>query len=162
MGARTKEIIREKGESVDLLAKDIGDYGAFLVFEYLGLNSEDVSILRKKLKKSDSKLVIYKNNILNRAFDKLQLKSEEKMKGANAILLTKSDIEPFQNIVSLAKDRETIKLKLAYFENEVIEKDNLKLLASIGSKKDMLVKVSRTMMSPLYKFLYLLKNLPNK
>lgn len=162
MGARTKEIIREKGESVDLLAKDIGDYGAFLVFEYLGLNSEDVSILRKKLKKSDSKLVIYKNNILNRAFDKLQLKSEEKMKGANAILLTKSDIEPFQNIVALAKDRETIKLKLAYFENEVIEKDNLKLLASIGSKKDMLVKVSRTMMSPLYKFLYLLKNLPNK
>lgn len=162
MGTRTKEIIREKGENVDLLSKDIGDYGSFLVFEYLGLNSEDVSILRKKLKKSDSKLVIYKNNILNRAFDKLQLKSEEKMKGANAILLTKNDIEPFQNIVALAKDRETIKLKLAYFENEIIEKDNLKLLASIGSKKDMLVKVSRTMMSPLYKFLYLLKNLPNK
>lgn len=162
MGARTKEIIRGKEESVNLLSKEIENYGSFLVFEYLGLNSEDVSILRKKLKESDSKLVIYKNNILNRTFSKLQLKSNEKLKGANAILLTKSDIKPFQNIIALSKERETINLKLAYFANELIEKENLKLLATLGSKEDMLVKVSQTMMSPMYKFLYLIKNLANK
>lgn len=161
MGNRTKAIIEEKANSVAALSKDIKEYGSFLVFEYLGLNSEEISDLRRSLRESKSKLVVYKNNILNRTFKELQLGNSEKMTGFSAILLTNNDIKPFQNVIKLSKEKDFLKLKLAYFDNEVIEKQNLELLYSLGSKEDMLVKLSQTLLSPLYNLTFLIKNVKN-
>ncbi|GCE63981.1 50S ribosomal protein L10 [Candidatus Mycoplasma haematohominis] len=158
MGNRTKEIIQRKADEVSLLSKDIKEFGSFLVFEYLGLNSEEISTLRRKVRESKSKLIVHKNNILNRTFKELKLGNSEEMTGSSAILLTNNDIKPFQDVIKLTKEKDFLKLKLAYFDNEVIEKENLKLLSSLGSKEDLLVRLSQTLLSPLYKLTFLIKN----
>lgn len=159
MGTRTKEIIKGKSSQVNALSKEIEEYGAFLVFEYLGLNSEEMVLLRRSLRECDAKLAIHKNNVLNRTFKNLKLNNSEEMKGPNAIVLTKRDMKPFKNVIKLSKEKDFVKLKLACFDNEIIEKENLKVLESLGSKEDILVKFARTLMSPLYKLVYLVKNI---
>ncbi|XP_032746454.1 50S ribosomal protein L10-like [Rattus rattus] len=161
MGSRTKEIIEGKNRRAEELTKGIEEYGAFLVFEYLGLNAGEIAILKKKLRALDAKLIVHKNNTLNRSLRKLDLKYSEELKGPNAILLSRGNMTPFKEIIDLSKDKDFIKLKLAYLEKEVIEKENLQMLASLGSKEDLLVKLCQTLMSPLYKCAYLLKNIKN-
>ncbi|AEG73769.1 ribosomal protein L10 [Mycoplasma haemofelis str. Langford 1] len=159
MNVNLEQKIREKSALVDSLAKEIKDYGSFLVFEYLGLTAEEISQLRSQLRKIDAKLVVHKNNILYRSLQKNGISCDEEIVGPNAILLSKNDISPFQNIAKLAKDKDFLKLKLAYFDNEIIKGDNLSLLATLGSKEDLLVRFSQTILSPLYKFAFMVKNI---
>lgn len=158
MSGQEKRITR-KSEEVNFLSQEIENFGSFLVFEYLGLSAGEMNELRKNFRDSGSKLVVYKNNILNRALKKSKISFEKEMSGPNAILMTKNDIKPFQEIIKLSKTKEFLNLKVAYFENEFFDGENLKLLSSISSKNDLFIKLAQTLMSPLYKFAFLLKNI---
>lgn len=159
MKTKSEERIKEKGVLVNSLSQEIKDYGAFLVFEYLGLTAEEISEMRREFRKTGAKLVVHKNNILNRSLEAAKLNYDKQITGPNAILLSKNDISSLQNVVKLAKNKEFIKLKLAYFDNVLIADENLSTLASLSSKEDLLVKLAQTIMSPLYKLAFMIKNI---
>lgn len=162
MGSRTTANIELKKVDVSNLAKEIESYGSMLVFEYVGLDASEIFSMKRKLRSYDSKMLVCTNNVINRAIQSLSIKEKSTLTGPNAILLTRNNIKPIKEMAALSKDRESIKIKLVYFEGELMENKSLQMLSSLDSKEVLLATFSQRLMTPLYKFLYLLQTIRDK
>ena len=81
------KIINKKEEEVNALAEKMKDAKLILLAEYRGINVEDVTELRAKLRKSNSEYKITKNNITRRALQEAGIEGlEEKVMTAEEII----------------------------------------------------------------------------
>ena len=93
--ASTK-ILEQKKLVVDEIVNKLKSSESVIIFQYQGLTVEELSELRKELKNVDSEVKVYKNTLLKRAADELNLNLDEFLEGPNAILLGKELLEPIK------------------------------------------------------------------
>ena len=70
--ASTK-ILEQKKLVVDEIVNKLKSSESVIIFQYQGLTVEELSELRKELKNVDSEVKVYKNTLLKRAADELNL-----------------------------------------------------------------------------------------
>ena len=113
-----------------------------LVFSYQGMTVADMAKLRNELKKTDSEIKIYKNTLAKRAFEDVNLKSDEIWEGPNAILFGKELLEPIKVLSNAAKDNDNIEIRTGFADGKMLTLDEIKTYASIPSKETMLTQIS--------------------
>ena len=91
--ASTK-ILAQKKETVNDIVNNIKDSESVILFQYQGLTVAELSELRKKLRETDATVKVYKNTLLKRALDELNLSFDGFLEGPNAILFGKNLLEP--------------------------------------------------------------------
>ena len=91
--ASTK-ILEQKKLVVDEIVNKLKSSESVIIFQYQGLTVEELSELRKELKNVDSEVKVYKNTLLKRAADELNLNLDEFLEGPKAILLGQELLEP--------------------------------------------------------------------
>lgn len=135
----SKQKIAIKQEETTELSNLIKNGKSLLVFEYLGINAVELTALRKKLFKSQAKMLVVKNNILSRALKEAQVSQAPELVGPNAIIISKGDeIVPFKEIDELAKKHKFINFKYGLLEGSVVEKKNLSAIANIPGRSGLL------------------------
>ena len=141
-----QKIIEQKAKQVDTIAEQIKDASSVVWFEYRGLTVGETDTLRKALKSNDSYFKVYKNSLVKRALDKLNIDLDDHMNGPKAIAFSKDAIAPIKVLSDFAKEHEALELKVGIVDGEITPIETLKELATIPSKDGLLTMFASGLM----------------
>lgn len=142
----------EKSKVVDNLAQAINEAKHFYLTDISSLNAEDTSKLRRKCFEKDIKLVVVKNTLLRKAFDKFEGaydELKEVLKNETSIMFTETGNIPAKLIKEFRKTLDRPIIKAAFVEESVyIGDENLDMLSSLKSKEELLGDIIGLLQSP--------------
>ena len=143
--ASTK-ILDQKKEIVNDIVKNIQDSESVILFQYQGLTVADLSDLRKKLRETDATVKVYKNTLLKRALDELNLSFDGFLEGPNAILFGKNLLEPIKVIADFTKEHEKLEIRVGIISGSVADLATINEYATIPSREGLLTMLAAGMM----------------
>lgn len=142
----------EKTKVIDNLAQTISESKHFYLTDISNLNAEDTSKLRRKCFEKDIQLVVVKNTLLKKAFEKLEGGYEELydvLKDSTSVMFTETGNVPAKLIKEFRKSLEKPILKAAYVEESIyIGDDQIDMLSSLKSKEELIGDVIVLLQSP--------------
>ena len=143
--ASTK-ILEAKKEVVSEIADKIKNSEAVVIFTYQGLTVADMSELRNKVKEANGEVKIYKNTLVKRATDDMNLDLNATLEGPNAIIFGKDLLEPIKVLSKFAKDHKEAEIRAGIINGEVVGLDVINEYASIPSMEGLLNMLASGMM----------------
>ena len=142
--ASTK-VLAQKKETVNDIVKNIKDSESVILFQYQGLTVAELSELRKKLRETDATVKVYKNTLLKRALDELNLSFDGFLEGPNAILFGKNLLEPIKVIADFAKEHEKLEIRIGIISGSVADLATINEYATIPSREGLLTMLAAGM-----------------
>lgn len=134
----SEKILSAKKEVVSEITDKLKNSQSVVLFRYAETSVADMEALRKELKKIDSEVKIYKNTLVKRALDDMNIDLSSFLEGPNAIVFGKELLEPIKAIDSFAKDHGNIQVITGLVNGEVVSLDTIKEYASIPSMEGLL------------------------
>ncbi|MEZ0180461.1 50S ribosomal protein L10 ['Camptotheca acuminata' phytoplasma] len=146
-----KNVIDKKSQEVDLLIQNIKSSELIILFEYQGLTVSDLTELRVELKKNNSTIKLYPNNILKRAFKTVNYNElADLSKNAKALLLcSKDSINSMKILDEFSKKFDFLKIVVGVLENKVCSKKDISELSLYSSKESLLASLASMMLASL-------------
>ncbi|MBR1679857.1 MAG: 50S ribosomal protein L10 [Bacilli bacterium] len=139
------KILEAKKGIVKEIENSINDSESVVLFQYQGLTVADLSELRKKLKETDATVKVYKNTLLKRALDELNLSFDGFLEGPNAILFGKNLLEPIKVLADFAKGHDKLEIRVGIINGSVADLATIKEYASIPSREGLLTMLASGM-----------------
>ena len=140
------KILDAKKEIVNNIIDNIKNSESVILFQYQGLTVSDLSDLRVKLRDADATVKVYKNTLLKRALDELNLSFDGFLEGPNAILFGKNLLEPIKVLSDFAKDHDKLEIRVGIISGSVADLATIKEYASIPSREGLLTMLAAGMM----------------
>ena len=142
----SQKILEAKKEIVNTIVDNIKNSESVILFQYQGLTVSDLSELRVKLREANATVKVYKNTLLKRALDELNLTFEGFLEGPNAILFGKDLLEPIKVLADFAKDHDKVEIRVGIISGSVADLATIKEYASIPSREGLLTMLAAGMM----------------
>lgn len=134
------------------LGQKLKEYPHFYLVDLTGLNAEKTSELRRKCFKSEIKLIVVKNTLLQKAFEASEIDYSPlfgALKGNTALMLTNVANGPAKLLKDYVKEGVPA-LKAAYAEESFfVGADKLDELVAIKSKSELIADVVALLQSPI-------------
>ena len=143
--ASTK-ILEQKKKTVDEIVDKLKTSESVIIFQYQGMSVADLSNLRRKLKEAQAEVKVYKNTLLKRAADELNINLDDFLAGPNAILFGKTLLEPIKIISEFAKSNDKLDIRVGVISGDVADISVIKEYASIPSREGLLTMLAGGMM----------------
>jgi len=141
----------EKTEVISEVKEMIENSSAIYLTDYSGINVEDVSNLRNQFRNEGVRYKVYKNTLFKRALEE----SGKYDKLADHLIGMTSFAFASENLVAPAKiikkyfdDDKKLSLKACYIEDEYFDGDQLKTLAALPSKDELIAGIMASLDSP--------------
>lgn len=146
-------------KQLEELADKLSKAKAIYVTEYLGLNVEEVTELRREFHSNQVEYKVTKNTILKLAAEKNNLKGlDDFLNKSTAIALSYDDpTSPAKVIKKFTKENDLPQVKGIVFDGEVFDGSEFKRFADVPSKEESLSKLIALLQSPLIKLALTLK-----
>lgn len=170
----SKLILKDKKKKVDEIGAIFGNSGVYLI-DYRGLSVPEIEDLRKKIKSSDAELKIIKNRLAIKYFEKENKEfGRDIFSGPTAVAYSDEKfVEVAKIIVDFEKNSKKIKIKSGFIENKFVGIDEIKNVAMLPGKDQLmsqlvfsiaypLKKMGMALSSPLKNMLVLMNNLKDK
>ena len=144
----------DKNAIIVALQEQLNEYQHFYITNIEGLNAEKTSALRRLCFKSDVKLLVAKNTLLQKALEAKGIDEQifAALKGNTALMLTNTGNAPaklIKDFLKKNKNSELPLLKAAYVEESVyMGAEQLDALCSIKSKNELIADVVALLQSP--------------
>ena len=122
--ANTK-ILEQKSLVVDEIKGKFENAKSVVVFDPRGLNVAEVTELRRALRESGSDYKVYKNTLVKRAVNSLDIKLDEFLEGPSAISFSSDELAPVKVISEFAKKHTNLELKAGIVEGKAAEASEL-------------------------------------
>ncbi|MFP4556091.1 MAG: 50S ribosomal protein L10 [Bacteroidales bacterium] len=156
----------DKNVIIDRLAEQIEEYPHFYLADTSELNAADTSDLRRKCFEKEIKLVVVKNTLLKKAFEKCQREDFsplfDTLKGSTSVMFSEVANVPAKLIKDFRKTKEKPILKAAFAEESFYVGDNqLETLASLKSKNELIADVVALLQSPAKRVVSQLQSAPD-
>ena len=136
------KILNEKREVVNEIVEKIKNSESVIIFQYQGLTVSDTSELRKLLKPINAEIKVYKNTLLKRALEEVNVNLDEFLEGPNAILFGESLLEPIKIISDYAKNHDKLDIRVGIISGKKADIDVIKEYASIPSREGLLTMLA--------------------
>lgn len=143
--ASTK-ILEQKKQVVDEIVGKLKSSESVIIFQYQGMTVEELSDLRRQLKEVDSEVKVYKNTLLKRAADQININLDEFLEGPNAILFGKELLEPIKIVSEFAKKHNKLDIRVGVISGDVADLATIKEYAEIPSREGLLTMLVGGMM----------------
>ena len=114
----SEKIINQKKEVVSEIVDKVKNSESVIVFQYQGLTVADVSELRKLLKPVEAEVKVYKNTLLKRALDEVNVDLTDFLEGPNAVSFGKNLLEPIKVISEFAKKHDKLDIRVGIISGE--------------------------------------------
>lgn len=141
----SKKILELKKEVVSDIVNNIKESESVVLFQYQGLTVSELSELRKNLRETEATVKVYKNTLLKRALDELNLSFEGFLEGPNAILFGKNLLEPIKVLAEFAKTHEKLEIRIGIISGSVADLATIKEYAAIPSRDGLLTMLAAGM-----------------
>ena len=155
--------LEQKQAMVSEVATKLQGAQAVIVAEYRGLNVERVTQLRSKARKSGVYLRVLKNTLARRAikgtpFEKLS----EQMVGPLMYGISQDPVAGAKVLSEFAKENELFVIKAGAMPNAVMSVQDIKALAQLPSREELLATLLGTLQAPMTKLVRTLNEVPGK
>ena len=139
---------------VEEIAGNLEGAQGVVLCEYRGLTVEQDTQLRKNLREAGVKYKVYKNTLVKRAIEGSAFESlKDDLTGPTAIAISDTDATvPARILANFAKEAEALVLKSGVVEGNYYDQENIKQLASIPSREELLSKLLGSIQSPIANF----------
>lgn len=145
----------EKATAVEELKQKFEEYSFFYLTDSSTLTVEQINKLRRECFNKEIEMKVVKNTLVAKAFDgapedKNYGKLLDSLKGPTSIMFSKAANLPGKVIEEFRKTSDYPILKAAYIDADIfVGDDNVKALASLKSKEDLIGDVIMLLQSPM-------------
>ncbi len=149
----------EKEQLVNELKEQIGSAKALYYTDFTGLNVKRMTDLRRKLRRAGVQYVVIKNTLALRAVNESGLVGE-RLKGPTGLVMASDPVEAAKILTEFAKandQRPTVKGGM--FDGASIDAAQVKRLAAMPSREQMLSELGAGLQAPLSAMLGVMNSL---
>lgn len=153
--------LEQKQAIVSEIAAQLGNAQAVMVAEYRGVDVAAVTGLRAKARQSGLALRVLKNSLAKRAmtgtpFEKLS----DKLVGPLIYGIAKDPVAGAKVLAEFAKENEAFVIKAGAMPNSLMSEADVKALALLPSRDELLAKLLGTMQAPIAKLVRTMNEVP--
>ena len=153
-----------KKTQVNQLATGFQNSKASFLVNCIGLNVEQMTDLRKDLKKNQANIQVIRNTLSLRAMEgneNIKQAYTPFMKGPNAFVLAFDDASKVAKIIDkLDEENEFFEIKKAVLDDRALSSKEVKALAKLPSPEVLKAQFLGLLSAPLTKFLSTIKEVP--
>jgi len=153
----------QKQEMVATLSEQVGKSQTIYVTDFTGLNVAHITDLRRRLRAVGVEYVVVKNTLARRALTERQLKDgglESFLAGPTALVLAGADpIGAAKVLTDFAREFEKPSIKVGLVEGKAVTQAQVKSLAALPSKQQLLAQLGGALQAPMAGFLGVLNGL---
>jgi large subunit ribosomal protein L10 len=155
--------LEQKQAAVSEVQTKLAGAQTLIVAEYRGLNVERVTQLRSKARQAGVYLRVLKNTLARRAvqgtpFEKLS----EQMVGPLMYGISQDPVAGAKVLSEFAKENEFFVIKAGAMPNAMMSAKDIKALAQLPSRDELLATLLGTMQAPMAKLVRTLNEVPGK
>lgn len=152
MKTKPKAKKNDKQILVDSLREKLGSASAVYYTDFTGLNVKRMTDLRRRLRKVGVEYVVIQNTLALRAVNESGLVSH-RLKGPTGIVVAKDAVAGAKVLSEFAKENDAKPaLKGGLFDGQTIDNEQVKKLASMPSREQLLAELGASMQAPLGQF----------
>lgn len=131
---------------------------AFVLADYRGLNVAEITQLRRQLREAGAELKVVKNTLTRIAVRDLGLQGlDPYLEGPTAIVFTYNDpVAPAKILSGFTRTKENLKLKAGMLQGKIISPAEIRALAELPPREELLAKVVGGLQGPLYGLVHVL------
>ena len=147
-------------KQLEQLSEKLSRAKAVYITEYLGLNVDEITELRKEFFSNQVEYKVTKNTLLKLAAEQNKLKGlDDFLNKSTAIAISYDDpTSPARVIKNFTKENDLPQVKGIVFAGEVFDGSEFKKFANVPSKEESLAKLIALLQSPLSKLIWTLKS----
>ncbi|HOB25580.1 MAG TPA: 50S ribosomal protein L10 [Bacilli bacterium] len=134
----SEKILDSKKATVAEISDKLKDSESVILFRYTKSTVGDMQGLRKELKKVDSEVKVYKNTLVKRALDDMNIDLDSYLEGQNAIVFGKELLEPIKIVSKFAKDHDNVEILTGVIDGKAATLETINDYASIPSREGLL------------------------
>ena len=143
-----------KEDAVKALKDEFAGYDSFIFTDYRGMTVEQITDIRKNLRKEEAAYRVVKNRYAKIALKDLGKDgADDEMKGPTAVALIKGDTanSVAKILFNANKDGVTITVKGALVDGELMNADQIEALSKLPTKLELIASLMGTMKAPVQK-----------
>ena len=149
----------EKDKLVAELKEKLDGAKALYYTDFTGLNVKRMTDLRRRLRKANVEYVVIKNTLALRAVNEAGLVGT-KLKGQTGLVIAKDAVAAAKVLADFAKENDARPaVKGGLLEGKALNVDQVKKLASMPSREQMLAELGAGLQSPMAAFVGALSGL---
>ena len=155
--------MQQKQESVAQVSAQLAKAQAVIVAEYRGLGVGAMTGLRAKARGAGVYLRVLKNTLARRAVKGTQFeKLSEQMSGPLVYGFAQDPIAGAKVLADFARENERFVIKGGAMPNALMTAKDVKVLATMPGRQELLAKLAATMQAPIVKLARTLNEVPGK
>ncbi|MEN8223378.1 MAG: 50S ribosomal protein L10 [Acidobacteriota bacterium] len=148
----TEKVLEQNKKIVDEIGAIFSNSGVYII-DYRGLNVPEIQDLRSKIKKVDSNFKVMKNRLILKHFEKENKEfGRDLFSGPVAVAYSDEKIVEVAKILSeYEKDSKKIKIKFGFIEDKFVNEDEIRNVAKLPGKEQLMSQLAFSIMHPLKK-----------
>ena len=135
-------ILAKKQVVIDEIKDRINNAHGVVLFDYRGITDAEAKELRRSLRKSGADYKVYKNTLMARALNDLNIDINDSLTGPSALAYSEDQVAPIKVLTDFAKKHPQVILKVGIVDNEITNKEGLASLATIPSREGLLTMLA--------------------
>ena len=142
----SEAILKQKQAVIDEIKERVQNANTIVLFDYRGITDSEAKELRVKLRETNSDYKVYKNTLMARAFNELNIDLNDSLNGPSAFAYGEDQIAPIKILSDFAKDHPALVLKVGIVDGEKADQAKLAEYATIPSRDGLLTMLAGGMM----------------
>ncbi len=149
---------------VQEISEHVKDAQSVVIVDYRGLTVAEDTQLRKQLREAGITYKVYKNTLMNFAFQGTEFESlAPVLEGPSAIAISTTDATaPARVLAKFAKTAPALEIKAGVVEGSFYDAEGMKAIAAVPSREELLSKFLGSIQSPIANFARVLKQIAEK
>ena len=135
-------ILAKKQEVIDEIKSKINESNGVVLFDYRGITDAEAKELRRSLRDAGADYKVYKNTLMARAMNDLNIDLTDSLTGPSALAYSEDQIAPIKVLTDFAKKHPEVILKVGIVDKEITDKAKLASLATIPSRDGLLTMLA--------------------
>lgn len=147
----SEKVLEAKKAQVAEVVEALKEAQTGILVDYRGLNVEEDTDLRNKLRAANVKYFVIKNTLLRLASKETGLEGlDEALHGPTAIAVSSEDaVAPAKVLSDFAKDNEKLEIKAGFMDGAVMTLDEIKKLAATPNRETLIAKMMGSLNAPI-------------
>ena len=141
------KILEQKQLVIDEIKEKVEKSNGIVLFDYRGLTDSEIKELKHALKDVNSEYKVYKNTLIQRALNDLNIDINEYLNGPSAVAFSEDQIAPIKVLANFMKKHKAVTLKVGLVDGNKTTEEELKQLATIPSREGLLTMLAGGMLA---------------
>ena len=139
--------LKKKQAVIDEIKERTQTANTIVLFDYRGITDSEAKELRVKLRETNSDYKVYKNTLMARAFNELNIDLNDSLTGTSAFAFSEDQVAPIKILSEFSKDHPALVLKVGIVDGEKADQAKLAEYATIPSRDGLLTMLAGGMMA---------------